>query len=88
MPSDITVYSRPNCQPCVATKRKLDQLGAAYAVVDVTEDADALAYIKSLGYLQAPVVVAGDDHWTGYRPHRIEEAVNGSEAVGGNSQPG
>jgi len=25
----------------------------------------------ALGYLQAPVVVAGDDHWSGFRPDRI-----------------
>lgn len=29
----------------------------------------------SLGYLQAPVVVAGDDHWAGFRPDRIKNLV-------------
>ena len=27
----------------------------------------------ALGYLQAPVVVAGDSHWSGFRPDRIKE---------------
>ncbi|WP_068059358.1 glutaredoxin-like protein NrdH [Nocardia xishanensis] len=82
MPSDITVYSKPNCVQCDATVRKLDQLGATYVKVDVTEDIEALETIRAIGYSQAPVVVAGEDHWSGYRPHRIEELVaDAQEAV-------
>ncbi|WP_109527250.1 MULTISPECIES: glutaredoxin family protein [Nocardia] len=72
MPPDVTLYSSPGCQPCKATARKLDQLGIAHARIDVTEDPDALAYIKGLGYTAAPVVVAGEDHWTGFRLTKIE----------------
>jgi len=28
-------------------------------------------YVMALGYLQAPVVVAGGEHWSGFRPDRI-----------------
>jgi glutaredoxin-like protein NrdH len=41
---------------CTATKRFLDARGLEYTAVDVTEDPDALAFIKGLGYLAAPVV--------------------------------
>ncbi|MGO1408407.1 MAG: glutaredoxin domain-containing protein, partial [Brachybacterium sp.] len=54
---DITVYSKPLCVQCDATKRALNKAGVAYDVVDITEDADALATVKSLGYVQAPVVI-------------------------------
>ena len=27
--------------------------------------------IKALGYQQAPVVFAGGDHWSGFRPDKI-----------------
>jgi glutaredoxin-like protein NrdH len=27
--------------------------------------------VRGLGYLQAPVVVADDSHWSGVRPDRI-----------------
>lgn len=74
MPS-ITVYSRPNCQPCKATKRQLDRLGADYTVIDVTEDEAALDFIRGLGYSQAPVVVAGDHHWAGFSPDKLAWAV-------------
>lgn len=67
----ITVYSKPACVQCTATTRALDAKGITYAVVDLTKDADAMAFVTGLGYRQAPVVVAGTDHWAGYRPDRI-----------------
>ncbi|MCW1806151.1 glutaredoxin-like protein NrdH [Brachybacterium squillarum] len=72
---DITVYSKPLCVQCDATKRALNKAGVAYDVVDVTEDAEALAHIKSLGYVQAPVVITGEDHWSGFRPDKIKAVV-------------
>jgi glutaredoxin-like protein NrdH len=44
----------------------------------VNEDADALAYIKSLGYSEAPVIVVteGDevlDHWSGFSDEKISQ---------------
>lgn len=76
----ITVYTKPGCQPCKATIRKLDKLGAEYDTVDLAEHPEAIDTIKALGYLEAPVVVVGDEHWSGYKPHHIEQAVKrGSE---------
>lgn len=68
----ITVYSKPNCPQCMMTYRLLDQLGLEYQAVDVTQDQEALEYILGLGYKQAPVVIAGADHWSGYRPDRLK----------------
>lgn len=67
----VTVYTKPACVQCNMTYRALDKNGIEYNTVDVTEDAAALAHIKELGYLQAPVVVAGDEHWSGFQPDRI-----------------
>ncbi|MBM7050448.1 MULTISPECIES: glutaredoxin-like protein NrdH [unclassified Rothia (in: high G+C Gram-positive bacteria)] len=67
----VTVYTKPACVQCNMTYRTLDKNGIEYKVVDVTEDAAALAYIKDLGYMQAPVVVAGEDHWSGFQPDKI-----------------
>lgn len=68
----VTVYSKPNCQPCNATKFSLDRAGVEYRVVDITEDHDARDYVLSLGFLETPVVVAGDKKWSGYRPDQIK----------------
>ncbi|MBB3752631.1 glutaredoxin-like protein NrdH [Mycolicibacterium sp. BK634] len=53
------------------TYKALDKQGLSYNVVDITEDHAARDHVMSLGYLQAPVVVAGEDHWSGFRPERI-----------------
>lgn len=71
----ITVYSKPRCPQCDATYRALNQAGVTYQSVDVSADPQALEYILSLGYKQAPVVVVGDNHWSGFRPDRIKALV-------------
>ncbi|MDR5652421.1 glutaredoxin-like protein NrdH [Ruixingdingia sedimenti] len=67
----ITVYSKPACVQCTATTRALDARGIAYSVIDLTEDADAMERVTAMGYRQAPVVVAGEAHWAGFRPDMI-----------------
>ena len=68
---NITVYSKPACVQCTATTRALDRQGLDYDIVDVSADADAFALVQSLGYRQVPVVVAGGQHWAGFRPDMI-----------------
>lgn len=68
---EIIVYSKPNCPQCSATTRALDKKGVAYSVVDVSRDQDAYALVTGLGYRQAPVVIAGEKHWAGFRPDMI-----------------
>ncbi|MFC2660481.1 glutaredoxin-like protein NrdH [uncultured Actinomyces sp.] len=68
----ITVYSKPNCVQCSATRRALDKAGLVYETVDISLDAEALEQVTSLGYAQAPVVVAGEEHWSGFRPDKIK----------------
>ncbi len=50
----ITVYTKPNCDQCDATKRRLDKHGLQYRIVDITEDDTARRFVTSeLGYLRA-----------------------------------
>jgi glutaredoxin-like protein NrdH len=53
---EVTVYSKPTCVQCDATKRALTKAGVDYKVVDITKD---------------PVVVTEDDRWSGFRPDKI-----------------
>ena len=71
----ITVYSKPSCVQCTATYRALDRAGLSYDVVDLSADERALAQVMELGYQQAPVVFADDEHWAGFRPDRIKALV-------------
>lgn len=77
----ITVYSKPACVQCDATYRALDKHGLPYVIVDLSSDSAALDYVKSRGHTQAPVVVAGEEHWSGYRPDRVKALANSTVAV-------
>ena len=68
----ITVYTKPACVQCNATYKALDRQGLDYEIVDISLDSQARDYVMALGHLQAPVVVVGDEHWSGFRPDRIK----------------
>ena len=74
----ITVYTKPACVQCTATKKALDRAGVDYELVDISLDNDARDYVMALGYLQAPVVVVDEEHWSGFRPDRIRGLVAAS----------
>lgn len=77
MDTTVTVYTKPACVQCTATKKALDKAGIlGYRLVDITEDPDARDFVMSLGYTSAPVVVAGGEHWSGFRPDRIKAVVS------------
>lgn len=67
----IIIYIKPDCVQCKATYRAFDKQGIDYQVIDLTQDHQALNHVKSLGYQQVPVIVAGEDHWVGFRPDKI-----------------
>lgn len=68
----ITLYSKPSCVQCEATKRSFVKQGIAFVEIDLTQDPTALEHVKGLGFKQAPVVVAGEDAWCGFRPDKIK----------------
>lgn len=68
----ITVFSKEFCVQCTATYRALDKVGLDYTVVRIDEDEEALTAIMAMGYMQAPVVMAGAEHWSGFRPDLIK----------------
>ena len=68
----VTVYTKPACVQCNATYRALDKKGLSYESVDISQDAEALERVRALGYMQAPVVVTDDDHWSGFHPGKID----------------
>lgn len=72
---NITVYTTANCVQCNSTKRYLDKHDVAYQTVDLNEDAEAMAMVKELGYTAAPVVIAGDKHWSGFRIERLKNLI-------------
>ena len=80
----VTVYTTPSCPQCEMTKKTLTRGGVNYEVVDLSADAKAMAYVKDeLGYSAAPVVVAGTQHWSGFRLGAIQnltKAIHSEDA--------
>ncbi len=61
----VTVYTKPSCVQCTATYRALNAKGIEFEIFDVSVDDKALQAVKDLGYLQAPVVITDEEHWSG-----------------------
>lgn len=72
----VTVYTMPICGQCTLTKNWLTKNGVTFGTVDITTSPEAQALIKHLGYKSAPVVVAGTDHWYGFRPDLLASLAN------------
>ena len=51
----------------------MDALDIEYETIDVTDNEEARAYVKSLGFQTLPVVVVeSGEAWFGFRPENID----------------
>ena len=71
----VTVFTKPHCPQCDATKRQLTKLGVPFETVDLTQNPSTLEQLQAAGFQQAPVVITPDNSWTGYRPDLIREVA-------------
>ncbi|WP_371743658.1 glutaredoxin domain-containing protein [Herbiconiux sp. SALV-R1] len=67
----VTVYGKADCPQCAATRRTLEIKDVPYEYVDVDLDPAAADVLRSRGFHQMPVVVAGTTVWSGFRPDLI-----------------
>lgn len=72
----VTIYTTPNCVQCEQTKRMLRRSDVEFDTVDLTQDAEAMEMVKGMGYTSAPVVIAGNHHWSGFRNEKIKDLVD------------
>jgi glutaredoxin-like protein NrdH len=69
----VVVYSLPNCVQCEQTKKMLTAREIEFEVVMINENPDIVADYMDAGHMSAPIVVAGDDVWSGFRMDKINE---------------
>lgn len=50
----------------------LKKIDVEYREVDLSINEEAYQMVKALGYSAAPVVIAGEEHWSGFRPEKIQ----------------
>lgn len=71
----VTLYSKPNCVQCTATKRWLDKAEVEYEVQNLLESPEALEKFKALGFAQAPIVVTDQETWAGFQPEKLGDLL-------------
>lgn len=73
---NVTVYTKPNCVQCDATKRTLKNIGVEFDSIDVTENEDAFNMLVEKGFKAMPVVNVDDEWWSGFNPDKINGLVD------------
>lgn len=71
----VTVYTNPSCVQCDMTKKFLDKNSVEYKVVDLSQDKESLDMVLGLGFSAAPVVIAGDKSWAGFKLDHLNTLV-------------
>ena len=70
----ITLYTKPNCFQCEATKKELVKKGIEFKLVDLTKDEIAFDKVSALGYRSAPVVyIEENNHWAGFQVDKLDQ---------------
>ncbi|VTT29061.1 glutaredoxin-like protein NrdH [Klebsiella pneumoniae] len=78
----IIIYTKDNCVQCNATKNAMDKKGIDYQLINLDHEPTHVDALISLGYRQVPVVMAEQDHWSGFRPDKIQALSQLAQARG------
>ena len=72
----VTVYTKPNCVQCDATKRWLTKNDIPFDTKDLSESEDLIKLFTDKGFMSAPIVetdVLGT--WSGFRVSKLEALI-------------
>jgi glutaredoxin-like protein NrdH len=73
----VELFSKSGCMGCFASELMLEEKGIGFEILMMDEDQEALDFVKSLGFKQAPVIVVYNENnvvssWSGFQPDKIE----------------
>jgi len=71
----VIVYSNPNCVQCDQTKKFLTLKGIDFESKMIQDSPEIYPLIQEKGYKSAPVVVVGDDSWSGFKLDKLNELL-------------
>lgn len=69
----LTIYTKPNCQPCRITKNFLDKNEIEFEEINGLEHIDEL---RKDGFATFPVVKTETDAWSGLQPKKLKALVS------------
>lgn len=69
----VTLFSTPNCMQCKQTAKAFEKRGIIFDSLNLENHPEILEQFKGLGYTSAPIVLAGDMSWSGFRLAKIEQ---------------
>jgi glutaredoxin-like protein NrdH len=72
----ITVYSNPNCVQCEQTKKWLTRNELRFDAKMIEDSPEVQALIAEHKFQSAPVVVAGDKVWSGFRLDHLKDIAH------------
>lgn len=81
MATEVSIYTKSNCVNCDRSKALMNDLGIEYNEISIEADPAVLEFLKSEGYMQAPVLMTDEDTWTGFNPEKIKALVGGGSAT-------
>ena len=71
---NVTVYPKPRCVQCDATKRALNKAGVEFEEINLQDHPELVEMFKQQGLAQAPIVETKEgDRWAGYNPAKLKE---------------
>lgn len=73
--TEVTIYGTPTCVGCRFMVDQCKRKGISYTYIDVTQDEEALAFIRSYGYNTVPVVYCREEIWSGADMGRVERLI-------------
>ena len=75
----VKVYSSPTCKFCTMVRDLIEGKGVSVEVVDITQDEDAMSFLKEKGIMGVPVTEVGNQLIVGYDRKKILEAIGFGE---------
>lgn len=87
--NSVVVLTKPGCQQCRATERRLSRAGISYTAIDISDKPELITSLKNSGFLALPVVKQQDGKFfSGYRPDLVKKIIELSNPNLTHSSPG
>lgn len=67
----VIVYSNPNCVQCEQTKKYLTLKEIPFESKMIEKSPEVHPLIEEKGYTSAPIVVLGEESWSGFRLDKL-----------------